>query len=150
MQTLCKCLLPTLLSIWHGHNDGLTYSTGWNGVQISKLNSICNYCDDLLTPWTNYLLNCTIHRFCSNYFLRSHYWKKIYICKNQWTYIKVWTEVYFCSATFAVCPSFLHRKAFTWFLNSVSIGVVDTYVNSWLQVPQFTISEFQLSMHAHV
>ena len=77
---LRKCLPPTLLSIWHGHNDGLTYSTCWNGVQISKLNSICNYCDDVLTPWTNYLLNCTIHRFCSNYFLRSHYWKK----KKKW------------------------------------------------------------------
>ena len=49
---LCKCLLPTLLSIWHGHNDGLTYSTCWNGVQISKLNSICNYCDDMRDFWS--------------------------------------------------------------------------------------------------
>ena len=104
---LCKCLLPTLLSIWHGHNDGLTYSTCWNGVQISKLNSICNYCDDLLTPWTNYLLNCTIHRFCSNYFLRSHYWKKKKKCENQWTYTEAWREVCFCSASFAVLASFL-------------------------------------------
>lgn len=58
--------------------------------------------------------------------------KKKYICKNQWTYIKVWTEVYFCFATFAFPASFLHRKAFTWFLNSVSSSAVHIYVSSWV------------------
>lgn len=48
--TFHRHLVLTLLSIRHGHNDGLTHPTGWNGVQVSQLDSICNYGNDLLTP----------------------------------------------------------------------------------------------------